>query len=178
MLIYLKFSHIFQFLLTDLIILLTLFSLSKKVRSKNERDSNRKGKMYRRLKEKELQWIDKLMDVEFQGRDILLQQLSKAKIIYTQEYAFISIKFKVEGEIEPYPYHVRVPVEMRAFQQSSAPILFLLHIVDGMIDELEILTADSTQIDTDHIELERVEYEIDQEVNIKNEHEVFNDQIL
>ena len=118
------------------------------------------------------------MDVEFQGRDILLQQLSKAKIIYKREYAFISIKFEVEGEIEPYPYHVRVPVEMRAFQQSSAPILFLLHIVDGIIDELEILTADATQIDTDHIELERVEYEIDQEDNIKNEHEVFNDQIL
>ena len=53
---------------------------------------------------------------------------------------------------------------MRAFQQSSAPIIFLLHIVNGMIDELEILTADSAQIDADQIELERVEYEINQEV--------------
>lgn len=41
------------------------------------------------------------------------------------------------------------------------------HIVNGIIDELEILTADSAQIDTDKIELERVEYEINQEVNIK-----------
>ena len=123
--------------------------------------------MYRKLNEKEQQWIDRLMDVEFQGRDILRRQLSKAKIIYIQEYAFISMKFKVEGDIEPYPYRVRVPVEMRAFQQSSAPIIFLLHIVNGIIDELEILTADSAQIDTDNIELVRVEYEINQEVIMK-----------
>lgn len=123
--------------------------------------------MYRKLNEKELQWIDKLMDVEFQGRNILLQQLSMAKIIYKQECAFISIKFKVEGDIEPYPYHVRVPVEMRAFQQSTAPIIFLLHIVNGIIDELEIITADSAQIDADIIELEKVEYEINQKVIVE-----------
>lgn len=123
--------------------------------------------MYRELNEKELQWIDKLMDVEFQGRNILLKQLSMAKIIYKQEYAFISIKFKVEGDIEPYPYHVRVPVEMRAFQQLSAPIIFLLHIVNGIIDELEIITADSAQIVPDSIELEKVEYEINQEVIVE-----------
>lgn len=121
-------------------------------------------KMYRKLFEREQKWIDSLMNVEFQGRDILLKQLSKAKIICKQEYDLISIKFKVEGEIDIYPYNARVPVEMRAFQTSSAPIVFLLHIVNGVIDELEIITADSTQIDVDGIELERVEYSINQEV--------------
>lgn len=109
--------------------------------------------MYRELNKKEQQWIDRLMNVEFQGRDILLKHFSKARIVYKQEYAFISLKFKVEGEIEPYPFHVRVPVEMRAFQQASAPIVFLLHIVGGVINELEIITADSTQIEADNIEL-------------------------
>lgn len=90
------------------------------------------------------------------------------KIIYKQEYAFISLKFKVEGEIEPYPYRVRVPVEMRAFQNSTAPIVFLLHVVNGVIDELEIIAADSTQIDADSIQLEKVEYEVNQEVAIKS----------
>lgn len=120
--------------------------------------------MYRDINEKEQRWIDTLMNVEFQGRDVLLQQFSKARIVYMQEYAFISIKFKVEEEIEPYPFHVRVPVEMRAFQQESAPIIFLLHIVGGVINELEIITADSTQIEADNIELTRVEYVINQEV--------------
>lgn len=120
--------------------------------------------MYRELNEKEQQWIDSLMNVEFQGRDILLKQFSKARIVYKQEYAFISIKFKIEGEIELYPFHVRVPVEMRAFQQASAPIVFLLHIAGGVINELEIITADSTQIEADNIELTKVEYEVNQKV--------------
>lgn len=123
--------------------------------------------MCRKLDEKELHWIDSLMSVEFQGRDILLKQLSKARVMYKQGYSFISIKFKIEGEMELYPYRVRVPVEMRAFQQSSAPIVFLLHIINGVIDELEIVTADSTQIDANNIGLERVEYEINQEVVMK-----------
>ena len=108
------------------------------------------------------------MNIEFQGRDILLKQFSKAKIIYDQEYAFISLKFKMEGEVELYPYSVRVPVEMIAFQNSTAPIVFLLHVVNGVIDELEIITADSTQIDADSIQLEKVEYEVNQEVVMKN----------
>ncbi|MDE7435259.1 MAG: hypothetical protein K2N01_05505 [Lachnospiraceae bacterium] len=122
--------------------------------------------MYLNIYEKEQQWINSVMDVKFRGRDILLKQFSKAKIIYNQEYAFISLKFEVEGEIEPYPYGVRVPVEMRAFQNSTAPIVFLLHVVNGVIDELEIITADLTQIDADSIQLEKVEYEVNQEVAI------------
>lgn len=123
--------------------------------------------MYREINEKEKQWIDRLMSVGFEGRDILLKQFSKAKVIYKQEYAFISIKFKVKGEIAPYLFNVRVPVEMRAFQKTSAPIVFLLHIVGGIINELEIFTADMTQIEVDNIDLTRVEYEINQEVIIK-----------
>ena len=123
--------------------------------------------MCRKLDEKELHWIDSLMSVEFQGRDILLKQLSKARVMYKHGYSFISIQFKIEGEMELYPYRVRVPVEMRAFQQSSAPIVFLLHIINGVIDELEIVTADSTQIDANNIGLDRVEYEINQEVVMK-----------
>lgn len=123
--------------------------------------------MYRNINEKEQKWINSLMNVEFQGRDILLKQFSKAKIIYYQEYAFISLKFKIEGEVEPYPYSVRGPVEMIAFQNSTAPIVFLLHVVNGVIDELEIITADSTQIDVDSIQLEKVEYEVNQEVVMK-----------
>ena len=94
--------------------------------------------IYRNIYIKEQQWINRLMDVEFRGRDILLKQFSKAKIIYKQEYAFISLKF-----------------------------VFLLHVVNGVIDELEIITADLTQIDADSIKLEKVEYEVNQEVVVK-----------
>ena len=56
---------------------------------------------------------------------------------------------------------------MIAFQNSTAPIVFLLHVVNGVIYELEIITADSTQIDADSIQLEKVEYEVNQEVVMK-----------
>ena len=123
--------------------------------------------MCRKLNEKEMQWISFLMNVEFQGKDILLKQFEKADVIYEEEYDFISIKFKIGGKTELYPYHVRVPVEMRAFQQPSVPIVFLLHVVNGLIDELEIITADSTQIDANNIILEKVKYEINKEVVVK-----------
>ena len=106
------------------------------------------------------------MAVNFKGKDILLKQISKAKVTYKQECAYISIKFFLEGETEIYPYQVRVPVEMRAFQKSSAPVVFLLHIINGIIDEVEIITADASLIDADNIGLERIEYEINKEVLI------------
>lgn len=122
--------------------------------------------MYRELYEKEQNWIDSLLAVDFKGKDILLKQISKAKVTYKQEYAYISIKFFLEGETELYPYQVRVPVEMRAFQKSSAPVVFLLHIINGIVDEVEIITADASLINADNIGLERIEYEINKEVKI------------
>lgn len=122
--------------------------------------------MYRELYEKEQKWIDSLLAVDFKGKDILLKQISKAKVTYKQEYAYISIKFFLEGETELYPYQVRVPVEMRAFQKSSAPVVFLLHIINGIVDEVEIITADASLINADNIGLERIEYEINKEVQI------------
>ena len=65
---------------------------------------------------------------------------------------------------ERYPYPVRVPVEMRAFQKESAPIVFLLHVVNGFINELELVTADSSKIDMETIELDKVEYVINEAV--------------
>jgi hypothetical protein len=53
---------------------------------------------------------------------------------------------------------------MRAFQINSAPIIFLLHIISGFIDELEIISADASIIDIGNISLEKVEFEIDKEV--------------
>lgn len=124
--------------------------------------------MYRKLNIKEKKWVERLMEAKFKGRDIIINQLLKSKVICCQEYSFISLKFKVEGKIEFYPYNVRVPVEMRAYQTKREPIIFLLHIVNGIVDELEILTIDLAQIDAKNIELEKVEYEINPEVVWKN----------
>lgn len=120
--------------------------------------------MYQIIGEREKGWIDSLLNINFKGRDILQKQVLHAKVLCDEEYAYMSIKFNVETGIEPYPYKVRVPVEMRAFQELSAPIIFLLHVINGFIDELEIITADSSRLDPDNIKLDKVEYEINEEV--------------
>lgn len=53
---------------------------------------------------------------------------------------------------------------MRAFQDNSSPILFLLHVVNGLVFELEILTADSSKININAISLDKVKFEINKEV--------------
>lgn len=120
--------------------------------------------MYQNLCEREKKWISSLLNVNFKGRDILIKQVANSKVVCSQEYDYISIKFFVEAGIELYPYKIRVPVEMRAFQEAAAPIVFLLHIINGVIDEMEIITADSSQINPDNITLTNVEYEVNKEV--------------
>lgn len=120
--------------------------------------------MYRKISAREKEWLDSLFNIDFKGRDILQKQVLNAKRSYNQGHDYISLKFNIQDKIERYPYKVRVPVEMRAFQQKSLPIIFLLHIINGVIDELEIITADSSQINLDNIELEKVEYEVNKNV--------------
>ena len=122
--------------------------------------------MFRELNQKEKSWLDKLLTINFKGKDILCFQLSKAKIEYVEEYAYISLKFNLDEQVEKYPYITRVPVEMRAFQTESAPIIFLLHIINGLLNELEIITADSSKINPNSIELTEVEYEVNEEVQL------------
>lgn len=116
--------------------------------------------MYRKLNETERQWLNKLLAVDFKGKEILQRQISEAKVSFQQEYAFISIKFVLEDVAEKYPYRERVPVEMHVFQKESAPIVFLLHVIGGVVNELEIFPADSSRLDLESIDVQCVEYEI------------------
>ncbi len=119
--------------------------------------------MHRNLYKEEQYWIKKMLEMEFKGKQILVKQICKAKVNLEQGYDFVSFKFKT-AEKTQYPYAVRVPIEMRAFRKNSAPIVFLLHVVNGFIDELEIITADSSKLDMSTIGIERVEYFINEEV--------------
>ena len=119
--------------------------------------------MYREINSKEQQWLKKIFECEFKGKHILEKQLLKAKAISEEGYDFISLKFKTD-ETEKYPYSVRVPVEMRVFDNNSAPKVFLLHIIGGFIDELEVITADSSKMDSENIAFDEVKYVIDESV--------------
>lgn len=120
--------------------------------------------MYRDLSNREQEWVDKLLSVDFKGKDILVKQILKSKVIYEKGYEFISLKFDISNSCERYPYPTRVPIEMRAYQDEGAPIVFLLHIIDGLVNELEIFSADLSKITEDGISLKTIEYEVNEEV--------------
>jgi hypothetical protein len=52
--------------------------------------------MYRDINQVEQIWIDKLLSVEFRGKEIIKKQISTAKVIYEKNFAFISLKFIVD----------------------------------------------------------------------------------
>ena len=74
--------------------------------------------MFRDINQIELGWIEKLFSVDFAGKEILQKQIEKAKISLEKNYDYISLKFSIKGAPEKFPYKVRVPIEMRAFQKK------------------------------------------------------------
>jgi hypothetical protein len=90
-------------------------------------------------------WLNTLFDIDFKGRDILIDQLLNSEYKLTQGPGYMDVRFFIDRSgKERFPYKVRVPVEMSALQSDNVPIMFLLHVVDGFIDELEVYTADSS----------------------------------
>ena len=107
-------------------------------------------------------WLNKLLAVEFKGKDIIERQLFGAVYEVCGEYEYISIKFK-SNSCEIYPYSVRVPIGMIAKQPNGNIVDFLLHVINGFVDEMEIYNMDLTNIDG-NFSIENVHYRIDEEV--------------
>lgn len=113
-----------------------------------------------------MSWIDRLLCVSFKGKEIVEKQIKNSELTVEQNYSYISIKFKIKEGVDKFPFNIRVPLEMRIFQKTAAPIVFLLHIVNGIVNELEIITADSSEIDISNLQYQKVEYEINEELII------------
>jgi hypothetical protein len=47
------------------------------------------------------------------------------------------------------PTAARIPVEGRGYDSDGVPVDFLLHVLNGVANELEVIKADGTQIITD-----------------------------
>lgn len=101
----------------------------------------------REINNDEKSWFEKILSVDFKGRNIIEKQLKEAKTIGIYEVGFISLKLVIENEVQKFPYLIRVPVEIRVKRPNKAPTIFLLHIIEGIIDELEIFNADSSSLD-------------------------------
>ena len=56
-----------------------------------------------------------------------------------------SVELKTLSELKA-EVSQRVPVEARAYDEDCVPIEALLHVVDGQLNELELVKADGTPI--------------------------------
>lgn len=98
------------------------------------------------LDEREVQWLSHLLSGDFPGKQDVIDQINCANV--SREYTdyFFVLKFKADSSAKRIDINVRVPVEMRVRRAGKAPVQFLLHIVDGFVDELEIFHADSSKM--------------------------------
>lgn len=87
-----------------------------------------------------------MLNTDFFGRSELLEQIKNAYVIPNYNKGFISLSFRIEPDTVIFPYNVRNPVEMRAFQKNRVPIVFIIHVIDGYLAELEIFNADSSEM--------------------------------
>ena len=120
-----------------------------------------------KLKESEKTWLKCMFKPNFKDKNILMKQAKESLVTTLYDEGFISIKFS-NFQGDKYPNSVRVPVEMRAFQEESAPIVFMLHVIEGYLDEVEIFSSDASIIIGDNISLDKLEYVIDPEVSCDN----------
>lgn len=115
----------------------------------------------RKLNEIEKTWFHKLFRVDFEGKNILIEQLREATVVGYCGCKTIDID--VKKTIKEFPFQIRVPVEMIAIQDDGMPIMFNLHVINGYINELEVFKMDSSPIDYE-INLERTTISINEKL--------------
>jgi hypothetical protein len=98
---------------------------------------------FRPLKAAERALLDKLLDCEFPGRDELRRQLDR--LVARQVYDDGTLALRAASG-QPAVVKGRVPTEGSCPDVDGVMIHVLLHVVDGMMDELEIFKEDGSDI--------------------------------
>lgn len=87
--------------------------------------------------------LNRLLEADFPGKKALSEQLAVAKVRQIDENG--SLRFVIprgpKAEVKG-----RVPVEAEALDTDGLPIYVLLHVVNGVLWELEIYKADSSRV--------------------------------
>jgi hypothetical protein len=98
---------------------------------------------FRPLKPAERALLEKLLDCEFPGRDELRRQLDS--VAAQQVYDDGTLALRVASG-QPAAVKGRVPTEGMCPDVDGVMIAVLLHVVNGMMDELEIFKWDGSDI--------------------------------
>jgi hypothetical protein len=88
----------------------------------------------------ERELIATLLRPEFPGRDVLVKQLESAQVKTLDADSSLTIAARIDERAEVVQ---RVVVEAWATDTDGMLIEFLLHVIDGRLDEFEVFRADS-----------------------------------
>lgn len=101
----------------------------------------------RDLRAHERALIEQLLRPPFDGRDEIRSQLANARVSAEGDGDTRTLRFEPDRSKVPRGLTVlRVPVEAEATDDDGVPIAVLLHVVDGIAEELEIYRVDGLPI--------------------------------
>jgi hypothetical protein len=110
----------------------------------NERFPVEDTRLPRELTSPERAILDLLLAAEFPGCEILRQQAEGVRVSGRCGCGCATRLLKVDPTAAPaFPERRRIPVEAEGVDADGVPIYVLLHVVDGYLNELEMLRADS-----------------------------------
>ncbi|GEM_PF-1692631 len=119
---------------------------------------------YRTLTEHERAVINRLLDKDFPGKKTIRKQVESALVRTIPEYKdnYGSLEFSVKLE-EKANVTNRIPISGRVNDSDGVPIEIFLHVINGKIDELEIVKADNSPL-RQPIDASKITVTTDQEI--------------
>jgi hypothetical protein len=98
---------------------------------------------YRPLKANERDILARLLEANFPGRDELREQLDSVTATELDENGSLALRC---GPARPAVVKCRVATEGECADADGVAIHVLLHVVDGMVHELEVFKDDSSRV--------------------------------
>lgn len=88
-----------------------------------------------------------ILEPSFNGRDEIQRQLSAARVVAEGQGDHRTLLFDTANpDLPRVPTAVRIPVEGEFVDDDGVPIAVLLHVVGGVVEELEIYRVDGQEI--------------------------------
>src|SRR5580658_6932734 len=106
-------------------------------------DSNAQDQDFRPLSDLEEQLLTVLLSTDFSGRDVLVEQVAVASVREIDDNG--SLEF-APSDKKPAEVVRRIPVEAELDDSDGITIHLLLHVVDGLLKELEVYRDDSGHV--------------------------------
>jgi len=98
---------------------------------------------YRPLSSYERKILDRLLEADFQGRNQILEQLNKCLVRTIDKEG--SLEFHVQTDLKT-EVKRRIPIEGEVEDADEVMIHVLLHVVNGVLTELEFYKDNSSPI--------------------------------